>query len=168
MKFTKVVLLSIVFVLSYHADAQAFLVVETSGKVETRKYPIGTDIRIHLKEDKHYLWHDFTIQDLDLEAKCIRVSDNYCIPLAAINGFDYTPEKGNALAKSLAKFAIPYAAYMGVQAIRGPRINNFQKGIGIAAVVGWFTAKLFFTGQVKINTRRRLRLIDLTMTMPKA
>ncbi len=148
--------------------AQKFLVLETQGQIKTRKYPIGTDIRIHFKEDKKYLWHQYTIVGLDEKEKCIIVSDNYCIPLNQINGFDLTPNQGNAMAKATAKFAIPYLFYSGIQAIRGPKLNTFQKGIGVASILSWISAKLFMSGKVKIAAKRRLRIIDLTMEAPKA
>lgn len=149
-------------------EAQKFLVLETQGQIKTRKYPIGTDIRIHIKEDKKYLWHQYTILGLDEKEKCIIVSDNYCIPLMEINGFDLTPNQGNAMAKATAKFAIPYLFYSGIQAIRGPRLNNFQKGLGATSILSWIAAKLFMSGKVKIATHRRLKIIDLTLDAPKA
>lgn len=148
--------------------AQKFLVLETQGQIKTRKYPIGADIRIHFKEDKKYLWHQYTILGLDEKEKCIIVSDNYCIPLKEINGFDLTPNQGNAMAKATAKFAIPYLFYSGIQVIRGPKLNNFQIGLGVTSILSWMAAKLFMSGKVNIATKRRLKIIDLTLEAPKA
>ena len=147
---------------------QKFIVLDTQGQIKTRKYPIGADIRIHFKEDKKYLWHQYTILGLDEKEKCIIVSDNYCIPLKEINGFDLTPNQGNAMAKATAKFAIPYLFYSGIQVIRGPKLNNFQIGLGVTSILSWMAAKLFMSGKVNIATKRRLKIIDLTLEAPKA
>jgi hypothetical protein len=150
------------------AYGQRFLVLETRGKIKTKKFPIGAHIRVHLKEDKPYLWHQYDILALDEKNACIWVSDHYCIPLAQIDGFDITPYKGNAMANTFAKFALPYSIYMAYQAIRGPRISTFQASLGIFSAVGWLVSKIFLSGKLKIGANRRLRIIDLTMERPRA
>lgn len=158
----------LLLITSNPVSAQQFLVLETQGQIKTRKYPIGTNIRIHLKDDKKYLWHNYEILGLDERSKCIIVSDNYCIPLGDINGFDLSPRQPNAMAKAAAKFTLPYMLFAGVQVIRGTPLNNFQIGLGTAGILSWIMAKLFMSGEVKIKSKRRLKIIDLTMVRPKA
>ena len=155
-------------------SGQAYLVFESSGQIRLRKYPIGSEIRVHFKGEPRSNWMNYTIWDLDLKSNCIRVSDTYCIPLIALDGFDLSPQGGNALAALSGKFLIPWVFFSGVQeATRNifkpplPPLGPFHFIVAGTAAAVWIYAILFQNGQKRLNKRHRLRLIDLTMDVPK-
>ncbi len=155
-------------VFSYCCVGQAFLVLESKGKIKTKKYPIGSLIRVHLKDDPRYLWEKYTIQGLDLKHKCIQISDEYCLPLSDIDGFDISPVYGNGLARVAKKFFIQWTFFSAMQAIFRPPVTAFHFIVAGTTALVWCYSKLFLNGQKKINPQHRLRLIDLTVEKPKA
>lgn len=170
----------IVFILVYMAaliqgKAQAYLVYETAGSVRLKKYPIGAEIRVHLKGEPRSTWSSYTIWNLDLESKCIQVSETYCLPLKELDGFDLTRQGGNQMAKMSGKFLLQWTFFSGVQeATRtlfkppAPHLGWLHAIVAGTAAVTWAYSKLFLNGQKKLNKRHRLKLIDLKMVAPKS
>ncbi len=148
--------------------SQSFLVLETKGKTKTKKYPVGSIIRIHFKNEPRYLWDNYTILGLDLKNKCIQVSEVYCIALKDIDGFDTTPGKGNGIQRLTGKFFLQWTFFSVIQAIFKPPLTAFHFIVAGAAAAVWVFSKFFLNGEKKINGRHRLRLIDLTIDRPRA
>lgn len=160
--------------ISPHISAQAYLVFESAGQIRLRKYPIGSDIRVHFKGEPRSNWMTYTIWDLDLKANCIRVSDTYCLPLKALDGFDVTPQGGNPLAVLSGKFLLPWIFFSGVQEVTRnifnpplPHLGPFHFIVAGSAAAAWIYARLCMNGQKHLNARHRLKLIDLTLEGPK-
>ena len=150
------------------APGQAFLVLETSGKVKPRKYPAGSQIRVHFKGEAISVWDTYTIKGFDLSAQCIVVSESYCLPLKDLDGFDVSPGKGGALASTMRKFFIQWSFFSLAQYIFKPPLYPFHFAVAGGTALAWLYSSLFLKGEKKLNTRHRLRLIDLSLEQPRA
>ncbi|MEO5581274.1 MAG: hypothetical protein ABIR66_01170 [Saprospiraceae bacterium] len=151
------------------------MILETSGKIRPRKYPAGSEIRVHFKGEPRLNWMRYTIWSLDLKSNCIQVSDTYCLPLKDLDGFDLSPENGNKLATLSGKFFLQWSLFSAVQAVASniskvpiPHLGAFHFIVAGSAAAVWLYSKLFLNGQKKLNRNHRLKLIDLTLEKPKA
>lgn len=147
---------------------QAYLILETQGRVKPRKYPVGATIRVHFKGELKSSWETYTIKGFDLKSKCIIVSDTYCLPIRDLDGFDTTPGKGNGLEKSARKFFIQWTFFSLAQAVFKPPLTGFHFIVGGAAGLAWLYTRWLVNGQKKLELRHRLKLIDLTLEKPRA
>jgi hypothetical protein len=168
-----ILLISLWFV--HPVSSQAYLIFETSGKIRPRRYPVGSEIRVHFKGEPRSNWMKYTIWDLNLTSNCIQVSDTYCLPLKDLDGFDISPEAGNKLATLSGKFFIQWSFFSAVQAIASniskvpiPQIGAFHFIVAGTTAAVWLYSKLFLNGEKKLNQHHRLKLIDLTLEKPKA
>lgn len=148
--------------------AQAFLVLETRGKIKPRKYAVGSVIRVHFKGEARSSWETYTIKGIDLKAKCIHVSETYCLEIKDLDGFDVTPWRGNGFEKTMRKFFLQWSFFSLAQAIFRPPIGAFHFIVGGTAGLTWLYIKLFVNGQKKLHQKHRLKLIDLTIEKPRA
>ncbi len=150
------------------AYTQAFLLLETQGKVKPKKYPIGSTIRVHFRGEIRSSWETYTIKGFDLPSKCIIVSESYCLPLNDLDGFDVTPGKGNGMEKTARKFFLQWTFFSLAQAIFRPPLTAFHFIVGGVAGLAWLYTKWLVNGQKKLGSKIRLKLIDLTLEKPRA
>jgi len=150
------------------AYSQAYLILESQGKIKPRKYPIGSTIRVHFKGEIRSSWETYTILGFDLRSKCIIVSESYCLPLIDLDGFDVTPGKGNGLEKTARKFFLQWTLFSIAQAIFRPPLTAFHFIVGGVSGLAWMYTKWLVNGQKKLNQKHRLKLIDLTLEKPRA
>lgn len=164
----KFLLLFILLMSVIHSPGQAFLVLETTGRVKPRKYPAGSQIRVHFKGEARSAWDTYTIKGFDLSAQCIIVSETYCLPIKDLDGFDVSPGNRSALARTMRKFLIQWSFFSLAQYIFKPPLYPFHFAVAGGTALVWMYSSLFIKGEKKLNARNRLRLIDLSLEQPRA
>jgi len=152
----------------FEAYPQAYLLLESQGRIKPRKYPIGSRIRVHFSGELKSSWETYTIKGFDLKSRCIIVSETYCLPVKELDGFDTTPDKGNGLEKTARKFLIQWTFFSLAQAVFRPPVTSFHFIVGGAAGLAWLYMKWLVNGQKRLNKKHRLKLIDLTLEKPRA
>lgn len=168
MRDGKFLLLFFLLLPGIHMPGQAFLILESSGRVKPRKYPVGSQIRVHFKGEAGSAWETYTIKGFDLPAQCIIVSDTYCLPLRDLDGFDVSPGSRGALARTMRKFFIQWSFFSLAQYVFKPPLYPFHFAVAGGTALVWLYSSLFLKGEKKLNARHRLRLIDLSLPQPRA
>lgn len=144
--------------------AQKFLQIERYGKAQTKKLYIGEDLSYRVKGDK--TWYEGTIQDILVEEKIVLFDQRY-VRIEEIVMLRKRLRWPRPIGRQLYTFAGGWLLFSA-----GGTLVGWDFGwdtvitAGVAAATGFLIQKIFKYKKYKIGKRRRLRVLDLTMTKP--
>ena len=146
--------------------AQKVLQIETYGKYKTQKLYIGTEINYQLHGDD--TWYHSAIKDLLVEENIILLHNRY-VHLDSIAAFRWERTKMKAMGKQLFWFGTAWSAFavVGTATDHNPD-TNYRLSDTVVTGTSWLLAlivpKVFRYKKRKFGKRRRLRMLDLTIT----
>ena len=169
------ILLSLVLI-AYTTNAQKALQYEKGASLNTIKFYIGDEIRFRLTESD--IWYTRIIYDIDLESNSILIEntkDNnpVLIPIKDISHIKIKNRNklGRIVGQTL--FTGGLNVILGSVALSRqdiiPPLSQDLTPIATGAAgagIGFLLWKLFSKEGVKLNSRKRLRLIDTTLYIP--
>lgn len=152
--------------------SQKFLQLEKYGKAKTQKFYPGDLIEFQLKEGQG--WYVGYIEDLLVDQNLIALKDRY-VPLPDITKLRFHRKWPRSFRKQLTWFGLGWSAFglVGTATDGNPETNYRATDAvitGSAMVAGSLLPPLFNEKYVDMGRRRRLRMLDLTITgsSPKA
>ena len=142
---------------------QRVMQIERYGNPKSRKIFIGEEITYRLKNDK--TWYTRAIEDYRLDQNMIVAADRY-IKVDEIAALRYERGWPRVLGRQLFWFGTGWSFYGLVGfAVDGNPNTHYRWADAIVTGTSWTTAlllpKIFKYKKIKINDRRRLRLVDI-------
>jgi hypothetical protein len=143
---------------------QKVLQVERFGKAETKKIYIGEELNYRVKGDK--TWYEGTIQDILVDDGIVLFDQRY-VRVDEITSLRKRMRWSKPFGRQLYTFAGGWLLFSA-----GGTLVGWEFGwdtviiAGAAVVTGFLIQKIFRFKKYKIGKRRRLRLLDLTITKP--
>jgi len=148
------------------SEAQKFMQMEKRGSTKVKRYYPGDDILFKVKDDVE--WQDAIIHDILVDenlillgtGKLINIDD--IIAIKSIKGAGWS----KAIANKFYLFGINWTVLSLITELVG--YWSFTWGTAIiaigAVVTGWLIHTIFKSRVYKIGKKRKLRLLDLTMS----
>ncbi|NUO00348.1 MAG: hypothetical protein HUU01_06995 [Saprospiraceae bacterium] len=154
----------VLMVFALPISAQRVMQIETYGKAKTKKIFPGQIIQYHLKNQKKD-WLTGTVEDYQLEDKLIVLNDRY-VHIDSIAALRFDRKWPGAIGKQMFWFGVAWSAFAAVGTLTdGDPDSNYEWSD--ASVTGGFwlgsflMPRLFRYRHYKIDTRHRLRMVDL-------
>lgn len=169
----------LVFISGLVLHAQKALQYEKGGSLKTRKFYIGDEIQFKI-DSENDIWYSRIIYDIDLESNSILIenlSDENPVQLPISDITHFRIGKRNKVGKLLGQVLLvggintilttwALARRDIVPSWREDPVPLISGGLGM--LVGYVVWKIFSREEVKLNRRKRLRLIDTTLYFPSS
>lgn len=154
---------------SVSLSAQKVVQIEKYGNPYTEKIFIGDAVTYKLKDDK--LWRFAYIEDILIEEGVILLGNRYT-KVDDIEAFRYDKKWARAISTSLFWFGTAWSGFAAVgTATDGDDDTYYRWSDAIVTGTSWLSAlairQLFRYKVIKFGKRKRLRLLDITITNPK-
>lgn len=148
------------------ARAQKVLQMEKVNSPKTEKMYIGDEFTYQLKNDDY--WYHSAIKDLLVDEKIIVLHDRF-IHMDSIAAFRWERTRINALGRQFFWFGLGWSGFalVGTLTDGNPDSNYRWSDAGVTALsglLGLIVPKVFRYKTRKFGKRRRLRMLDLTIT----
>lgn len=146
---------------------QKFLQMEKYGSLKVKKYYIGDDITYQVAGDK--TWYTETIQDLIIDENILLLANRYVkiTDIAKIKSFK-SAKWSKRFGNQLYVFAGAWVFLSAAGSLTPEWELRWDTAIiaGSAIVTGFLIQQIFKSKKYKIGKKRKLRMLDITMTKP--
>ena len=148
-------------------NAQIYLQLERANSTKTIKFFVGDILEFKLKEFPK-TWRQEEILAIKPEANTIVFEDNF-YNISEFHTIRLTKPWAKSIGTNIMYFSAAWFTYGGIATLADSGYTMSKDEIiigGVFAAVGYLIRTLFHKKKIKLNKRKRLRIMDLRMTVP--